>query len=96
MVNDGYRKLTESERAERRRADRERLERAARELLSSEGWMRWVHVRARNGLARDSFGNQLSIALQRPDARYVAGFREFVTLNRCVRKASARSESSLR
>ena len=35
-------KLSDAERAERRRADRERLEQAARALLSSEGWQRWV------------------------------------------------------
>ena len=81
-----YRKLTEAERAQRRRADRERLERAARALLTSEGWQRWVRVRSTNGLARYSFGNQLLIALQRPDATYVAGFRAFLELNRCVCK----------
>jgi len=80
----GYRKLTESERAQRRQADRERLEKAARALLTTEGWKRWVQVRSRNGLARYSFGNQLLIALQRPDASYVAGFRAFLELNRCV------------
>jgi hypothetical protein len=73
-------------RAERRRAERERIEQAARCLLSSEGWQRWVRVRARNGLARYSFHNQLLIAMQRPDATYVAGFRAFLELNRCVRK----------
>jgi antirestriction protein ArdC len=82
----GYRKLSESERAQRRQADRERLEQAARALLTTDGWKRWVHVRSRNGLARYSFGNQLLIALQRPDASYVAGFRAFLALNRCVRK----------
>ena len=81
-----YRKLTEAERAERRQADRDRLEQAARALLSSEGWQRWVHVRSRNGLSRYSLGNQLLIAMQRPDASYVAGFRAFLELNRCVRK----------
>jgi hypothetical protein len=35
---------------------------------------------------RYSFGNQLLIAMQRPDATYVAGFRAFLELNRCVRK----------
>src|SRR5271167_3522489 len=60
-----YRKLTEAERAGRRRADRERLEHAARALLSSEGWQRWVRVRSTNGLSRYSFGNQLLIAMQR-------------------------------
>jgi hypothetical protein len=82
----GYRKLNESERAQRRQADRERLEKAARALLTTEGWKRWVQVRSRNGLARYSFHNQLLIALQRPDASYVAGFRAFLELNRCVRK----------
>lgn len=80
------RKTTDAERAERRRADRDRLEQAARALLSSKGWQRWVRVRATNGLARYSFGNQLLIAMQRPDATYVAGFRAFLELNRCVRK----------
>lgn len=79
-------KMTERERADRRRADRDRLEQAARALLDSEGWKRWVHVRARNGLGRYSFNNQLLIACQRPDATYVAGFRAFLSLNRCVRK----------
>src|SRR5271165_3440512 len=81
-----HRNLTEAERAERRQADRERLQRAARALLSSDGWRRWVRVRATNGLSRYSFGNQLLIALQCPDATYVAGFRAFLELNRCVRK----------
>jgi antirestriction protein ArdC len=81
-----HRWLSETERAERRTADRERLEQAARALLNSEGWQRWVRVRSSNGLARYSFGNQLLIALQRPDASYVAGFRAFLALNRCVRK----------
>lgn len=80
------RELSEQERAERRHADRERLEQAARALLDSEGWQRWVRVRASNGLCRYSFGNQLLIAMQCPDASYVAGFRAFLALNRCVRK----------
>lgn len=71
---------------ERRAADRDRIEHAARALLSSEGWQHWVQVRSRNGLARYSFGNQLLIALQNPDATYVAGFRAFLDLGRCVRK----------
>ena len=81
-----HHKFTEAERAERRQADRDRLEQAARALLTSEGWQRWVRVRSMNGLARYSFGNQLLIATQRPDATYVAGFRAFLELNRCVRK----------
>jgi hypothetical protein len=39
-------RLSEREREERRRQDRERLQRAAEELLCSEGWARWVRVRA--------------------------------------------------
>ncbi len=80
------REMTDPERAERRAADRRRLEQAARALLDSDGWARWVRVRASNGLARYSFHNQLLIALQRPDASYVAGFRAFLALGRCVRK----------
>jgi hypothetical protein len=80
------RNLTDAERAQRRHADRDRLERAARALLNSEGWQRWVRVRSTNGLSRYSFGNQLLIAMQRPDATYIAGFRAFHDLNRCVRK----------
>ncbi|MGO9490371.1 MAG: ArdC-like ssDNA-binding domain-containing protein, partial [Solirubrobacteraceae bacterium] len=71
---------------QRRTADRERLEQAARQLLTSDGWKRWVKVRATNGLARYSLHNQLLIALQNPDATYVAGFRAFLNLNRCVRR----------
>ena len=45
-----------------------------------------MRVRSTNGLSRYSFGNQLLIAMQCPDATYVAGFRAFLDLNRCVRK----------
>lgn len=72
-------RLSEAEREERRRADRERLEEAARELQSSGGWQRWVALRRHNGLARYSFGNQLLIALEAWrrgfEPRYVAGYR---------------------
>jgi len=44
------RKLSDEERDERREQDRERLKDAAEQLLSSEGWQRWV--RAQGGLAR--------------------------------------------
>ena len=80
------RKPTDQERAERREEDRQRLDRATRELLESEGWRRWVMVRSRNGLSRYSFGNQLLIAMQCPEATYVSGFRAFLELGRCVRK----------
>jgi hypothetical protein len=46
------RPLTDAERDARRQADRERVERAARALLTSDGWQRWIRVRATNGLSR--------------------------------------------
>ena len=84
------RRLTEAERDARRHADRERIEQAARALLTSDGWQRWIRVRATNGLSRYSLRNQWLIACE-CHARgitptYVAGFRAFLALNRCVRK----------
>ena len=38
-------KPTDAERDARRNADRARLEEATRELLSSQGWQRWVKTR---------------------------------------------------
>jgi hypothetical protein len=78
--------LSESEREQRRARDRERLQQAAEELLTSEGWERWVRVRSRNGLSRYSVNNQLLIALARPDATFVAGFRAWLELGYQVRK----------
>jgi hypothetical protein len=82
--------MTEAERDARRQADRERLEQAARELLTSDGWQRWIRVRATNGLARYSLRNQWIIASECArrgiTPTYVAGFRAFLALNRCVRK----------
>jgi hypothetical protein len=46
MARKSSHRLTNEERAERRRQDRERLQHAARELLGSEGWARWVKTRA--------------------------------------------------
>lgn len=61
----------------RRRKNRDRLENAARELLTSDGWARWIRVRASNGLGRYSLRNQWLIG---PDCAargitppYVAG-----------------------
>jgi hypothetical protein len=80
------RRLSETERAERRKRSRERLKRAAEELLTSEGWRRWVRVRSRAGLARLSLSNQLLVAMARPDATFVAGFRGWQRLGFAVRK----------
>jgi hypothetical protein len=84
------RALSDEERDARRHADRERLEQAARALLTSDGWQRWIRVRASNGLSRYSLRNQWLIAIE-CHARgitptYVAGLRAFLQLNRCVRK----------
>jgi hypothetical protein len=79
-------RLSESEREQRRARDRERLKVAAEQLLTSEGWERWVHVRSRNGLSRYSVNNQLLIALARPDATFVAGCWAWLELGYQVRK----------
>ena len=54
MTKRTRRRLTEAERDARRQADRERVEQAARALLTSDGWKRWIRVRATNGLSRYS------------------------------------------
>jgi hypothetical protein len=45
---------TDAERDARRKADRERIEQAARALLTTDGWQRWIKVRASNGLSKYS------------------------------------------
>lgn len=82
--------LSDTERDARRQADRKRIEQAARALLTTDGWQRWIRVRASNGLSRYSLNNQciLSAACYARGITpiYVAGFRAFLSLNRCVRK----------
>ena len=63
--------LTDAERDARRKADRERIEQAARALLTSDGWQRWIKVRASNGLSRYS----LVISGRNRRRRLVAGRR---------------------
>jgi hypothetical protein len=86
MARKSSRRLSEQERAERRRQDRERLQLAAEQLLTSEGWKCWVRVRSQAGLARLSVSNQLLVALARPDATFVAGFNTWLRLGYAVRK----------
>ncbi len=86
MARKSSRRLTEQERAERRRQDRERLKQVAEQLLSAEGWKRWLRVRSQAGLARLSISNQLLVALARPDATFVAGFNTWIRLGYAVRK----------
>ena len=75
---------TAAERQRRRDVTRQRLEDAARELLTSDGWARWA--RARAAFHRYSLHNTLLIAHQAPAATYVAGFRRWLELGRAVRK----------
>lgn len=71
---------------ERRREDRERLEQATRELLTSEGWQRWLETRKR--FHTYSLNNQLLIAIQCPEATRVAGYKTWQSLGRQVVKGS--------
>jgi hypothetical protein len=88
MKKNSPSRLSETERDERRRADRDRLKLAAQELLSSEGWRRWVRVRA--SFHTYSAGNCMLLALQCHqrgiEPQHVAGFRAWLNLGRCVRK----------
>jgi hypothetical protein len=88
MAKRSRRRCTERERDERRRADRERLRRAAEELLSSEGWARWVRVRSM--FRSYSAGNCMLLAQQCHERgtvpQHIAGFRAWLKLGRCVRK----------
>jgi hypothetical protein len=91
-VRGGGRKpLSEQERSERRERDRERLEEATRELLSSEGWQRWIRIRWQNGLGRYSTHNLFLLAkecqlLGWADISYVAGYRWWAEHGYQVRK----------
>jgi hypothetical protein len=82
------RHVSEAEREQRRTAERERVKEAAGQLLTSEGWQRWV--RARSMFRRYSANNCMLIALEfhlrgiEPEP--VAGFRTWLKLGRCVRK----------
>lgn len=53
-------------------------------LKSSEGWRRWLKTRSK--FRRYSFNNQILIAVQKPEASQVAGFKTWQQLNRQVRK----------
>jgi hypothetical protein len=82
------RRLSEADREQRRRADRERVKEAAAELLCSEGWRRWV--RARETFHVYSTSNCMLIAMQCHQrgivAEHIAGFQTWIKLGRAVRK----------
>lgn len=85
---DSRRRLSEAEREQRRRADRERVKQAAAELLSSDGWRRWV--RARETFHAYSASNCMLIAMQCHQRgivpEQIAGFDTWIKLGRTVRK----------
>jgi len=76
--------LSEEERAERRQRDREHARAAVERLRSSEGWQQWLATRRH--FHTYSLGNQLLIAMARPTATRVAGFRSWLQLGYAVRK----------
>src|SRR3954469_988568 len=82
------RRLTETEREQRRAQDRQRLKDAAEQLVNHDRWQRWLRVRARGGLARLSLNNQLLVTLACPGATFVAGFRAWLKLGYCPVKGS--------
>jgi hypothetical protein len=73
-------------RAARRERERASQVEAVEALRSSAGWQRWLRTRGR--FRRYSLGNQLLIALQCPQATFVAGFRKWLELGYCVEKGS--------
>ena len=78
------RKLTDEERAERRQADREYARHAVEQLRNSEGWQRWLGTRRH--FHSYSLSNQLLIAMTRPTATRVAGFRKWLDLGYAVQR----------
>jgi hypothetical protein len=84
MPDTRKRELSDKERAERRRADREYARQAVEQLRSSEGWRRWL--RTRRHFHAYSFGNQLLIAMARPTATRVAGFHARLKLGYAVKR----------
>jgi antirestriction protein ArdC len=62
----------------------QRFEDAVGAIQDSENFRRWLDVSAR--FHTYSLGNQLLIAMQRPDATYVAGFHAWLKLGRHVLK----------
>jgi hypothetical protein len=84
------RQLTSEERAQRREHDREYARQAVERLRSSAGWTGWLTTRA--SFHSYSLGNQLLIAMQRPTATKVAGFKAWLKLGYCV----SRGETAIR
>lgn len=62
----------------------DRLREGIAALTTSDQWLRWLTAQRR--FHKYSFNNTLLIAMQRPDATQVAGFRTWLRLRRHVRK----------
>jgi hypothetical protein len=94
MPKTRNKQLSDQEREQRRTQDRERVKQAAQELLSSEGWARWVRTRALMHSYSSSNCMLLALAFHRRgiEPEPVAGFRTWLKLGRCVR----RGETSLK
>jgi len=84
MARANRRPLSDEERAERRRQDRESAQEAIELLQSSEGWQAWLA--SRRHFRSYSLANQCLIAMQKPTATRVAGFRAWLKLGYAVAK----------
>lgn len=78
------RRLGQGEQPASQDAALRRLEDAVAEIHDSESFRRWLDISSR--FHSYSLGNQLLIAMQKPDATYVAGFHAWRKLGRYVRK----------
>jgi antirestriction protein ArdC len=83
-VSKVKKRLTDEERAERRRVDRQFAREAVERLCSSEGWQTWLA--SRRHFHRYTLTNQLLVAMQCPNATRVAGFRAWLKLGYAVRR----------
>jgi antirestriction protein ArdC len=77
-------RLSDEQRAQRRREDREFAQQAVQALRSSDGFQAWL--RARRSFRSYSWANQCLLAMQAPDATFVAGFRAWLKLGYVVRR----------
>jgi len=68
----------------KRAGARDAIQRAARALLTSDGWRKWAETRAT--FQNYSLNNCMLIAMQCPEATQVAGFKAWKQLGRHVRK----------
>ena len=68
----------------KRAESRDAIQRAARALLTSDGWRKWAETRAT--FHDYSLNNCMLIAMQSPEATHVAGFKAWKQLGRHVRK----------